>query len=104
MIDFDKEFDNFVCDTSAKSVVTTIYDVIPTLSLEQQQIILGLKYYADKYGSLELKNFIESYLRTLEKNKNLNFLRSMNFKSLLKAWSLEEQVKGIRLSQMQEEK
>lgn len=104
MIDFDKEFNMFVGNSSDSSVVSAIYNVIPTLSLAQQQIVLGLMYYAEKYDVEELRIFVKNYLKLVSENKNLNFLRSMNFRALLKAWSLEEQIKGIRVntSQIQE--
>lgn len=104
MIDFDKEFSLFVGNSSDSSVVSTIYNVIPTLSLTQQQVVLALMYYAEKYDVEELRVFVKNYLKLVSENKNLNFLRSMNFRALLKAWSLEEQIKGIRVnsSQIQE--
>lgn len=101
MIDFDKEFSMFVGGSGDSSVVNAIYNVIPTLSLTQQQIVLALMYYAEKYDVEELRIFVKNYLKLVSDNKNLNFLRSMNFKALLKAWSLEEQVKGIRVTSSQ---
>lgn len=101
MVDFDKEFSLFVGSSGDSSVVSAIYNVIPSLSLNQQQIVLALMYYAEKYDVEELRIFIKSYFKLVSENKDLNFLRSMNFKALLKAWSLEEQVKGIRVTSSQ---
>jgi hypothetical protein len=97
-IDFDKAFDEYTSSGSSSSVVNAIHEIIPSLDDKQQQILLVLNYYVKKYDLPELNEFIENFKEMMRKNKNLNFLRSMNFKSILKAWSLEEQVKGIRIS------
>lgn len=46
----------------------------------------------------DLKELVEDYLKNVSKNKNLNFLSSMNVKNLLKAYTQEELIKGIKIS------
>lgn len=100
LFDFDKEFAGFM-GTNGKSVITEIHGIIPTLSQEQQQIIGTMYYYIKKYDLTELDEFLKSYMNLSKSNKNLNFVRSFNVKNLLKAYTMEEYLKGIRISASQ---
>lgn len=95
-LDFDKDFQDFVTDNS-RSAIKDIYDVIPTLSQEQQQVINLLSFYICKYDLKELQRYLDEYGKMVKKNKNLSFVRSFNFKNLLKAYSMEEYIRGIKV-------
>lgn len=96
-LDFDRDFEAFV-QNDGKSVITEIHTIIPTLSPEQQQVLSSLKFYCDKYEMPDLEKFIIEYGKMANKNKNLNFVRSFNFRNLLKAYSMEEYMRGIKVS------
>lgn len=98
-IDFDAEFEKFM-GTGQGSAIKDIYEIIPALSQEQQEIVDCVKFYAKKYDQADLEEFMESYVRNMRQNKNLSFLSSMNMKSLFKAYTMEELVKGIKVSSM----
>ena len=95
-LDFDKDFQEFVTGNSG-SAIKEIYEVIPTLSQGQQQVINLLSYYIAKYDLNELKQYLDEYGKMIRKNKNLSFVRSLNFKNLLKAYSMEEYIRGIKV-------
>lgn len=95
-IDFEQEFANFV-NSNNGNAIKDIYDIIPTLSSSQIKIINSLMYYADKYDMNLLRQQVEHFIRFTAKNKNLSFLSSMNMKNLLKAYTQEELVKGIKI-------
>ena len=94
-IDFEKEFDNFVT-TSNSSAISEIYAIIPSVTQEQLQILLNLEFFIEKYDIKPLKKFLENYLNNMKKNKNLGFLSSMNMKSLLKAYTAEDMIRGVK--------
>lgn len=97
LVDFEKEFSDFV-NTSGSSPIKDIYTIIPSLNQEQLQILLLLQYYIKKYDLLDLKVFLDNYLSNMKTNKNLNFLSSMNMKSLLKAYTQDELIRGIKVN------
>jgi hypothetical protein len=94
-IDFEKEFDNFVTATNS-SAIKDIYSIIPSLSQEQQEILLSLEYFIEKYKIAPLRKFIDNYLLNMKQNKNLGFLSSMNMKSLLKAYTADDMLRGVK--------
>ncbi len=96
-LDFDRDFEAFV-QTDSKGAISEIYNIIPSLSPVQQQIIGCLKFYCDKYQLPELEKFVTDYGRMIAKNKNMDVVRSFNFKNLLKAYSMEEYMRGIKVS------
>jgi hypothetical protein len=96
-IDFEQEFEKFIIDSSG-SAIKDIYSIIPSLSQEQIQIYLTLQYYIEKYDAKPLKKFLDDYAMSMKKNKNLGFLSSMNMKSLLKAYTVDEQLRGIKIN------
>jgi hypothetical protein len=97
-VDFEKEFADFV-NTTNNSSITDIYKIIPSFNNEQIKIYLVLTYYIQKYDLKPLRAFINEYASHMKTNKNLNFLSSMNLKSLLKAYTVDEQLRGIKISQ-----
>jgi hypothetical protein len=96
MIDFDKEFSSFC--SSDSSAIKDIYKIIPTLSNGQIKTLNMLRYYIEKYQLVELEKVLQDYLSTIKGNKNLNFFSSMTVKNLLKAYTLEELTKGIKVN------
>ena len=96
-IDFEAEFAKFVNSGQQGSAIRDIYDIIPAIKNDQIKIINNIMYYADKYELDLLKKQIENFLKFATKNKNLSFLSSMNMKNLLKAYTQEELVKGIKV-------
>ncbi|PNT90890.1 hypothetical protein CDQ83_13695 [Clostridium thermosuccinogenes] len=97
MIDFEQEFSKFV-SSGEGSAIKDIYNIIPSLSTSQIKILNALSYYIKKYDLQDLKELVEDYLKNVSKNKNLNFLSSMNVKNLLKAYTQEELIKGIKIN------
>ncbi len=100
-IDFEKEFSDFVMGSDS-SPITEIYKIIPYLNNQQMQILNGLQYFAKKWDLEDLQQFVEGYLDSQRKNKNLGFLSSMNMKNLLKAYTNEEMIRGIKVSATRE--
>lgn len=96
-IDFDREFENFI-GTTGNSAIKDIYNIIPALSQEQLLILDSLMFYSNKYNIDEFKEFVNEYKRNMIKNKNLGFLRSMNMKNLLKAYTQDELIRGIKVN------
>lgn len=96
-LDFDEEFLKFTTSTG-DSAIKDVYRVLPSMSQVQMQILHTLKFYANRYGLADIDGFIELYLRDASNNKNLNMLGSMNLKSLLKAYTMDEFLHGINVS------
>ena len=96
-IDYDKLFDNFMTPSSeSTNSIKQVYDIIPTLKQEQIKIILFLNYYIARYDLADVKAVIESYLQIQSKNKNLGYFDKQSASQLLKAYTMEELVKGIK--------
>ena len=96
-IDFEQEYSKFVGGGEG-SAIRDIYSIIPTLSNSQIKTLNVLNYYIQKYDLQDLKGVLDEYLRTIARNKNLNFISSMNVKDLLKAYTQEELIKGIKVN------
>lgn len=95
-IDFEQELASFV-NGGESSAIRDIYEIIPMLSNRQIQIITSLQFFIEKYEMPDLSAFIVGYLAWMGKNKNLDFISSMNVKNLLKAYTQEELIKGIKV-------
>lgn len=95
-IDFEMEFSNFVSAADG-SAIKDIYAIIPTLSNTQIKIVNALNFYIKKYDLPDVKELLEDYLKSIKVNKNLNFVKSMNIRNLLKAYTQEELIKGIKV-------
>lgn len=98
-IDFDAEFERFM-GTNQSSAIKDIYEIIPSLSQDQLEIVSMLKFYSRRYNLDDIEEFINMYLASMKGNKNLSFLSSMNMKNLMKAYTMEELVKGIKINSM----
>lgn len=103
-IDFEAEFAKFVNSGNQGSAIRDIYDIIPALKNDQIKIINNLMYYAEKYDLDLLQKQIDNFLKFAIKNKNLSFMSSMNMKNLLKAYTQEELVKGIKVQSINRDK
>lgn len=97
LVDFEKEFSEFVGGNNS-SAIKDIYKIIPHLSQDQLQVVLTLKYMIAKYDLKDLDIFLDDYLSSMKNNKNLNFLSSMNMKALLKAYTQDEMIRGIKIN------
>lgn len=97
MIDFEKAFSEFV-DVSDGSAIRDIYKIIPYLTTEQISIISMLSYYIEKYDLTDIKEFIDKYLENMSRNRNLGLMSSLNVKSLLKAYTQDELIRGIKVT------
>lgn len=96
-IDFDSKFSSFI-NVGGSNAILDIYSIIPALTQQQIQICNTLQYYIDKYGLDDLRGFWQNYYRDMSKSKNLNFLSSMNMKNLLKAYTQEALITGIKVN------
>jgi hypothetical protein len=96
-IDFEQEFAKFVSGGDS-SAIQDIYAIIPALNNTQIKIVNTLNYYIKKYDLPDLKEVLVDYLKSVGKNNNLNLMSSMNVKNLLKAYTQEELIKGIKVS------
>ena len=101
-IDFEQEFEKFTAGNEG-SAIADIYNVIPSLTNEQMQILDCLQFYVKRYGLTDLEIFINQYLVNMKQNKSLSFLSSMNMKSLLKAYTQDELIRGIKISSNQQQ-
>ena len=103
-IDFEAEFAKFVNSGQQGSAIKDIYDIIPALKNDQIKIINNIMYYVEKYELNLLREQIENFLKFAVKNKNLSFMSSMNMKNLLKAYTQEELVQGIKVQSINRDK
>lgn len=95
-IDFEQEYSNFTSTDS--SAIKDIYEIIPAMTNAQLKVVNALDYFISKYELTDLQSVITKYLKMSEKNKNLSFIKSMNVKNLLKAYTQESLIQGIRIS------
>lgn len=96
-IDYDKEFSNFVTGGEG-SAIKDIYNIIPSLSPEQIQVVNTLKYYSGKWCLAGIDKFVDSYLLSVKENKSLGFVKSNQAKSLLKAYTQDELIRGVKVN------
>lgn len=95
-IDFEKEFTEFTQNNEG-SAIRDIYNIIPSLNNQQIKIINTTMFYVKKYELNELREFIQEYLSNVKVNKNLGFMSSMNVRNLLKAYTQEKLITGIKV-------
>lgn len=98
MIDFEKEFNEFVTNSNNSDPVTSIYNLFPNLSDNQIQIYLQIEYMANKYNSFAIKQFLNTYLRHKKANKNMTFSNMLSFRKTLESYSLAEHLKGVKIA------
>jgi type III secretory pathway component EscR len=97
-VDFMNLVENFTTGNSSNDAIKSIYDIIPTLSQEQTGLLMQMQYFINKYSLDDVKNTLEELLQRMYTNKNLNFLSSNTLKSLLKAYTQSELVRGINIT------
>lgn len=102
-LDFEKAFSDFALKGDGSSVVSEVYDILPSLTPIQMSLLHQLVFFADKYELPELIAFVEAYKRDVKANKNLGVIQSMNVKTLLRAYSLEEYFKGMSVNKINKE-
>lgn len=98
MIDFEKEFEAFCINSNDNNTIKEIYNIIPYLDDDQMKVLHSLIYFIEKYDLKDLEKFVINYQSHMKKNKNMNFFSSMNFKNLLKAYTQEELIRGIKIN------
>ena len=96
-IDYDKEFSSFVTGGEG-SAIKDIYNIIPSLSPAQMQVINTLDYFAGKWCLSGIRKFVDSYLLSVNENKSLGFVKSNQAKSLLKAYTQDELIRGVKIN------
>ena len=98
MIDFEKEFNEFVVSGNNSDPITSIYNLYPNLSDEQIQIYLQLQFMANKYNLIGIKAYLDTYLRHKKANKNMTFSNMLSFRKTLESYSLAEHLKGVKIA------
>ncbi len=98
MIDFEKEFNEFVTNSNASDPITSIYNLFPNLSDDQIKIYLQLEFMANKYQSQPILAFLYTYLRHKKSNKNMTFANMLSFRKTLESYSLAEHLKGVKIA------
>jgi patatin-like phospholipase/acyl hydrolase len=94
-IDFEEEFSKFVSSGDG-SAIKDIYQILPSVSQDQMQIINLLMFYIERYDLQDLKQYVVNFRYDMQKNKNLGFLSSMNMKTLISAYTMERLVQGVK--------
>lgn len=98
MIDFEKEFNEFITNGNNIDPITSIYALFPDLTDEQIKIYLQLDFMANKYENEPIKMFLQTYLRHKRNNKNMTLWNAMSFRKTLESYSLTEHLKGVKVS------
>lgn len=98
MIDFDKEFNEFIINGNNSDPITSIYSLFPSLNDEQIKIYLQLEYMANKYQLNGVKAFLNTYLNHKKANKNMTFPNMLSFRKTLESYSLAEHLKGVKIA------
>jgi len=96
VIDLSQMFDEFTAQGNNKSNIKEVYDIIPNFSQTQIHVISTLNYMIKKYELDELKQFIDTYEKLQSTNKNLGFFQGQLAKSMLKSYTNEELIRGIK--------
>lgn len=96
-LDYNSIFDNFM-GSSNGSAIQDIYNIIPTLETPQIQILNSIEMLASKYGIKELHTFVQAYKKDRSNNRNLGFVNSMNVQNLLRAYTTDELIRGIKIN------
>jgi len=97
MLDFDKEFESFIAGGQTSSAIKEIHQIIPCMTKEQMKLYSMLRYYAAKWQLDDLINYLDTYKEMMQTNKNLGMLSSFNMKNLLKAYTQDELIRGIKV-------
>ncbi len=95
-IDFAKMFDEFFTGSEPNSAVREVYNIIPTFTQEQLNIICAYMYFAEKYDLQHIRDFIDQVIKLQSENKNLSFFQNNVAGKLLKAYTLEEMMGRVK--------
>ena len=98
MIDFEKEFNQFLTNTNNTDPVTSIYNLYPNIDDEQIQIYLQLEFMANKYDLTGIKLYLTTYLRHKKANKRMTYANMLSFRKTLESYSLAEHLKGVKIA------
>lgn len=94
MVDFQAEFSKMM-ESKDTDAVKSIYDLQPSFSPKQLKTITTLRYIAHKYNLDNLDNYITMLENYISKNKDLGFFGGSNVKSMLRAVTMQEYMRGI---------
>lgn len=98
MIDFEKEFDDFVIKSGDNDPITSLYSLFPSMTDNQMKVYSQLSYMCQKYDSINILNLLTAYTKMKTKNKNMDFFNSASFRKLIEGYSLVEHMKGVRIN------
>lgn len=94
---FDAIFEGLTKQTTSRSFVMDLYDILPYLNENELKAISIVKSISKKYNLIEYEEFINDYEQYKKRNKSLGLLNS--FTKMLKYVSLEEKFRGIKINQ-----
>lgn len=98
MIDYDQVFSSFIGGSGEGSAIKDIYNIIPSLTPERIKVLNTLRYYSVKWCLTSLNDFLDSYMLSVKENKELNFLSTTNMKNLLKAYTQDDLIRGVKVN------
>ncbi len=98
MIDFEREFNEFITNGNNSDPVTAIHGLFPSLNDEEIKVFLQLDFMANKYDVMPIKLFLMTYSRYKQHNKNMNFFNMVSFRKTLESYSLAEHLKGVKIA------
>ena len=98
MIDFEREFNEFITNGNNSDPVTAIHGIFPSLSDDEIKVFLQLDFMANKYNVLPIKAFLQTYTKYKQHNKNMGFFEKMSFRKTLESYSLAEHLKGVKIA------
>lgn len=93
--DFDSFFSNFNSSNSGGSI-KQLYDIMPSLNQKEIKIIFDGLFFCERYELNDVKAYLENIIVTKKRNRSLGMFPS--FKSFLKYMTLDEKVKGVKVS------
>lgn len=95
-IDFGKIFGEFFTGSNSTSAVKQVYDIIPTFSQQQLNVLVAYQYYAEKYELENVFKFIEKVVELQAKNKNISFFQGNTATKLLRAYTVDDMLGRIK--------
>lgn len=98
MIDFEREFNEFITNGNNSDPVTSIHSLFPSLNDEEIKVYLQLDFMANKYDLMPIKAFLMTYSSYKQRNKNMNFFNMVSFRKTLESYSLAEHLKGVKIA------
>lgn len=96
MVNFEEVFDDF-CNTNTGNVnyIKDIKGLFNNLTSQQLQLLHQLQYYGNKWDCKDLLSFCEQYKADCQARGIKQGLFGSNLRTCIKAYSLEEYMKGI---------